>query len=169
MELFGYVFMAEPIVLGLLGGVLLLFILDIVQFVKISNLKNRLSAFTEGSDAKSMEEEIRERFSQIKDMRERQEKTEGDVRRIFLNLNKTYQKSAILKYNAFREMGGNLSFVMVFLDKKNNGFLLNSVHSTTAGSYMYAKEIKDGKADVELSPEERETLEKAVNSVGKNE
>lgn len=162
MELFGYVFMTEPIILGLFGGILFLFLLDMIQFVKLSNLKKRLAAFTEGSDAKSMEEEIRERFSQIKDMRERQEKTENDVKKIFSNLNKTYQKSAILKYNAFREMGGNLSFVMVFLDKRNNGFLLNSVHSTTNGSYMYSKEIVDGKADVELSPEERETLEKAM-------
>lgn len=164
MELFGYVFMTEPIILGLLGGILFLLLLDIIQFVKLSGLKKRFSIFMEGPDAKSMEEEIRDRFAQIKDMKKRQEKTEEDVRKIFLNLNRAYQKSAILKYNAFREMGGNLSFVMVFLDKQNSGFLLTSVHSTTNGSYMYSKEIVNGEADVELSKEERETLEKAMNS-----
>lgn len=162
MELFGYVFLAEPIILGMAGVILLLLILDVIQFAKISNLKKRLSSFTEGSDVKSMEAEIRERFSQIKELRERQAKAESDIRTIFSNLTKTYQKSSIIKYNAFREMGGNLSFVMVFLDKKNNGYLLNSVHSTTNGSYMYAKEIVDGKADVELSSEEEEALHKAM-------
>lgn len=162
MELFGYYFLTEPIILGLAGFIVILIVMDIVQFVKISHLKKRLSAFTEGEDMKSMEAEIRERFSQIKELREKQETVEADIRKIFSNLTKTYQKSAILKYNAFREMGGNLSFVMVFLDKKNNGYLLNSVHSTTNGSYMYAKEIVAGKADVELSSEEEETLHKAM-------
>lgn len=162
MELFGYYFLTEPIILGLAGFILLLLILDIIQFVKISHLKKRLSAFTEGEDVKSMETEIRERFSQIRELRERQERAESDIQKIFSNLTQTYQKSAIIKYNAFREMGGNLSFVMVFLDKKNNGFLLNSVHSTSNGSYMYAKEIVAGKADVELSSEEEEALYKAM-------
>lgn len=164
MELFGYYFLAEPIILGMAGAILLLLIVDVIQFVKLSRLQKRLSSFTEGADVKSMEEEIRERFSQIKSLRERQETAEADIKKIFANLTKTYQKSAIIKYNAFREMGGSLSFVMVFLDKKNNGYLLNSVHSTTNGSYMYAKEIVAGKADVELSPEEEEALHKAMKS-----
>lgn len=166
MELFGYVFLPEPIILGMAGAIFLLLTFDIIQFVKISNLKKRLITFTEGKDVKSMEAEIRERFSQIKELRERQAKSEMDIRNIFDNLKKTYQKSAIIKYNAFREMGGNLSFVMVFLDKENNGYLLNSVHSATNGSYMYAKEIVDGKSDVELSPEEEEAFNKAMEKKG---
>lgn len=162
MELFGYYFQAEYIILGLLGGIILLLIFDFIQFAQISSLKKRLKAFTEGADAKSLEEEIRDRFAEIRGIKQSQEKMELDIRTIFANLNKTYQKSAILKYNAFREMGGNLSFVMVFLDKKNSGFLLNSVHSTTNGSYMYAKEITHGEADIELSPEEKETLMRAM-------
>lgn len=162
MELFGMMFQAEYIILGLAGAALLALILVTVQAVKLSALKKRIQAFMEGEDGKSLEEEIKKRFSQIKSLRERQQKMETDLATVFNELTKTYQKSAITKYDAFREMGGKLSFVMVFLDNRNNGFLLNSVHSTTAGSYMYAKEIKDGEADIELSEEERETVERAI-------
>ena len=59
-------------------------------------------------------------------------------------------------------MGGDLSFSMALLDEENNGFIMNSVHSTE-GCYTYTKEVRDGRCDLELGNEEKIALEKAVN------
>lgn len=163
MELFGYRFQTEYIICALAGLILILLIMDIIQFIKLSRLKNRLSAFTEGADGRSMETEITEKFAEIKALKENQEKTGSDVRRILNELRLTYRKSALTKYDALREMGGKLSFVLVLLDKNNDGVLLNSVHSTTSGNYMYIKEIEKGKSELELSTEEAETLHRAIS------
>ena len=48
------------------------------------------------------------------------------------------------------------------LDERDNGFLINSVHSTTAGTYIYVKKITDGLADVELAEEEAAAIAEAI-------
>ena len=161
MNLFGYDFQAEYIICGLAGTVLLLLIFDIIQFVKISNLKRRISDLTEGSDG-SLENKIAEKFVQVTELREAQAKNNRDIDIIFKRLKKTYQKSSVYRYDSLADMGGQLSSVIVMLDEKDDGFLINSVHSTTAGTYTYVKKITDGLADVELAEEESLALAEAM-------
>lgn len=163
MSLFGYMFGAEYIICGLAGLILLLLIFDIIQFAKISNLKRRISDLTEGSDGTSLEDKIVEKFSQVTELRAAQTRNNNDIAVIFRKLKNTYQKSAVYKYDALREMGGQLSSVVAMLDEKDNGFLINSVHSTTAGTYTYVKKITNGTADVELAEEETLALTEAMN------
>ena len=66
-----------------------------------------------------------------------------------------------MKYNAFKGMGGNLSFAMALLDYTNTGFVLNSVHSRE-GCYVYIKEVERGETDVLLGSEEKDALEQAL-------
>ena len=66
-----------------------------------------------------------------------------------------------MKYDAYGQMGGQLSFCLALLDENNNGFILNSVHSTE-GCYTYTKEIKHGEYDIEISNEERKALNIAI-------
>ena len=72
-----------------------------------------------------------------------------------------FQKVGILKYNAFQEMGGKLSFALTLLDGNNTGYIINSMHSRE-GCYNYIKEIVKGESYVELSEEESESLERAI-------
>ena len=72
-----------------------------------------------------------------------------------------YQKTGIVKYNAFKGMGGNLSFAIALLDDNNTGFVLNSVHSRE-GCYLYMKDVVEGKTEVLLGSEEKEALEQAL-------
>ncbi len=74
----------------------------------------------------------------------------------------TYQKTGIVKYDAFDEMGGKLSFVLVMLDGRDNGVMLNVMHSRD-DCYTYIKEITRGSSYVELSAEEQMALEKAMH------
>ena len=76
-----------------------------------------------------------------------------------------YQKIGIVKYDAFKEIGGKLSFVLVLLTAENNGFILNSMHSTKEGCYTYAKEVVNGEAFVILSEEEQQALDEAKSNI----
>lgn len=143
--------------------VLILFILNIISLVKIGKLKKKYKSFMEGKDAKSLEETIITRFRQVDDLKVNQELQNKDIQALKANILKTYQKFGLVKYDAFNEMGGQLSFSLAMLDKKNNGFLLNTVHNRE-GSYTYVKEIFDGKSEINLSEEEGEALNKAINA-----
>ena len=84
---------------------------------------------------------------------------------ITLNLLLTYENIGIVKYDAFHEMGGILSFALALLDKSNNGFVMNSMHNRES-CYTYIKEIIDGKSYITLSDEEKKAVDTAINFNG---
>ena len=73
----------------------------------------------------------------------------------------TFQKVGIVKYDAFHEMGGKLSFALCMLDKVNNGYIINVMHSNN-GCFAYIKEIINGESFIELGDEEANALKQAV-------
>ncbi len=72
----------------------------------------------------------------------------------------TFQKVGLVKYDAFNEMGGKLSFSLALLNKSNDGFIMNAVHSRE-GCYTYVKEVIDGNSIIALADEEQEALNMA--------
>lgn len=147
----------SAVVMAFVMAVLLTFAL-----VRLSKLNKKYKYFMKGSNGKDLESAILSRFTEL-------DKMKTDIEYIYGKLNiacdmllTAYQKISIVKYDAFKEMGGKLSFSMAMLDDKNNGFILTSVH-TREGCYTYVKEIIKGESFVVLSEEERSALEEAKN------
>ena len=86
---------------------------------------------------------------------------EKSIKKLFTNMKFTFQKVGLVKYDAFNEMGGKLSFSLALLNQTNDGFVLNAVHSRE-GCYTYIKEIVDGNSIIVLSEEEQEALKMAM-------
>lgn len=136
-------------------------ILFIQQMKHIKNLQQRLEKFLTGKDGSSLEQEITALFEDNKFIKNSTAKNQRDISKLFKNMEKTYQKMGLVKYDAFNQMGGQLSFSLALLDENNNGFIINSVHSVE-GCYSYTKEIKRGESSIELGKEEAEALSIAM-------
>ncbi len=149
------------ILLGLLLVILVLLILLIVLFVKVNRLKKRLDRFMKGKDARSLEQDIIALFEDNKLLKASTEKNKKNIRVITKKVESSLQKMGLVKYDAFHQMGGQLSFSLCLLDDNNNGFIINSVHSTE-GCYSYTKEIKAGESAIDLGVEESEALSIAL-------
>lgn len=122
---------------------LVIFILLIVQIVKTNKLKKRLDQFLLGKDGLSLEQDIIGLFEDNKLLKNAADENKKDIRILYKKLESSYQKMGLVKYDAFSQMGGQLSFSLALLDENHNGFIINSVHSTE-GCYSYTKEIKNG-------------------------
>ena len=116
-----------------------------------------------GMDGASLERAFAARFNQMDLLEENSRNHMEEIRKIKEVQNITLNKVAIVKYDAFKEMGGKLSFALAMLDKENNGFVMNAIHSSD-GCYTYVKEIVKGESYVVLGEEEKEALRQAVNS-----
>lgn len=136
-------------------------IILIVTLCKLKSLRRRVDALTRGKDAESMEDTILKFFDNIKELEDAEQKMHRDIKEIKDNLKITYQKTGLVKYDAFREMSGALSYSLALLDKQNNGVLISSMYSRE-GCYSYAKEIVNGESKLNLSEEEAEALKQAV-------
>ena len=150
----------DYVVIGMAAVILLLIILMIINVVQMSKLKKRYAIFMSGKNAKSLEDTLVYRLEQVDELIENNAANERNIDALFKF---GFQKYGLIKYDAFQEMGGKLSFSLAMLNEKNDGFVLNAVHSRE-GCYTYVKEIIDGNSIITLAEEEQQALDAALES-----
>lgn len=143
--------------------VLVLLVLLVIFIIKNVKLTKRFEKFMSGSAAESLEDAIAKLFEDNKKIKKVVNANRGDIRQLYQNMTKTFQKCGIVRYDAYQQMGGMLSFSLALLDEENNGFIMNSVH-TSDGCYTYTKQINEGKCEIELGNEEKIALEQAIGT-----
>lgn len=154
-------FDSDYIIIGLAAVVILLFIFMIINIVQMKKLKKNYKIFMSGKNAQDLETIIEERLNQVDALIDANAANESSIQNIMKKMQVTYQKMGLIKYDAFQEMGGKLSFSLAMLDAENNGFIINAMH-TREGCYTYIKEIVDGNSIIILSEEEKEALDRAM-------
>ena len=153
--------------MGLVILVVLLLILAIITMTKLRRLDRKYDYFMRGKDAETLEDIIMDEIDELRDLRAEDRSNKDSIRTLNRNFRASFQKYGIVKYNAFKGMGGNLSFALAVLDYTNSGFVMNCVHSRE-GCYLYIKEVDMGQTDIVLGNEEQEALEQALGYVKKN-
>lgn len=154
---------SDYVIIGLAIVTLILLILYIVNVIQMNQLKKKYKIFMSGKNARNLEKTLIERLDQVDALMEANATNEKTMKNILSKMQFTFQKVGLVKYDAFHEMGGKLSFSLALLNEKNDGFVLNAVHSRE-GCYTYVKDIIAGNSVILLSPEEKEALEIAKNS-----
>ena len=149
--------------------VIILLILVIILMVCVFNLSlglNRLNRkyklFMKGKEGQSLERLFKRKFDLIEKLIRSTDRNAEEIEKLWKVSDQSLNKYGIVKYDAFEDMGGKLSFVLALLDKNNTGFLVNAIHSRE-NCFLYIKEIVNGESYVMLSDEEIEALRQAVN------
>lgn len=144
-------------------GIMVVVLLYMVQVsMKLTRFMNRYRIFMKGKDAMSLEKAFTARFMELDKLDEVGRKNADDIRKLREVQGRTANKIGIVKYDAFPDVGGRLSFALAMLDESNSGFVLNAIHGRE-GCYTYIKEIVKGESYVVLGQEEKEALRQAVN------
>lgn len=148
--------------IGAFAVIILLLVFMIVLCVNMAKLSKKYNKFMGGKNAKSLEKDIIGLYEDNRLIKTSMEKNRMDIDNLYRKLEGAFQKIGIVKYDAFNQMGGQLSFSLALLDENDNGFIINSVHSTE-GCYSYTKEIKNGLCDISLGDEEKKALDIAMD------
>ena len=149
------------IMLGQTVLTLILLIVVIVCIFKIKRLYRSYDYFMRGKDAETLEDIIIDHIHDIQELKSQDRANKDQIRINNKNMRASFQKFGMIKYNAFKGMGGNLSFAFALLDYTNTGFIMNSVHSRE-GCYLYLKAVDRGQTEILLGNEEKEALEQAL-------
>lgn len=160
--------------LGIDPGIIVIVMMGILVFVllymvrvsmKMTRFLKRYRIFMKGRDAASLEKAFAQKFLEVDKLTEMANVQANEIRRIKETLSRTANKIGIVKYDAFPDVGGRLSFALAMLDESDSGFVLNAIHGRE-GCYTYVKEIVKGESYVVLGQEEKEALRQAVNYFG---
>ena len=149
------------IIIGLAVLTLILLIVVIICIFNMRRLYRRYDYFMRGRDAETLEDIIVEQIEEIRNLKSEDKANKDAIRSLNRNQRASYQKFGLVKYNAFKGMGGTLSFAFAMLDYTNSGFVMNSVHRRE-GCYLYIKPVDRGQTDTLLGAEEKEALEQAL-------
>ena len=124
-------------------------------------LSHSMAQLQEDNDRRweTMEEETKKRLDTMEE--EGKENLRREIGLLKDQLYTAYQKMGLVRYNAFDDLVGELSFSLVMLDEHRNGFVLTSIYARQA-SNSFAKVIKNGECPQSLSPEEEEALAQAL-------
>ena len=150
------------IILFCLNIILLLgFLTLIIKFSKLSKkYKNFMQKIGNG---KNIEEDLENYMYKSERIEKQNLEILNNIKNIENDLAKCIKKIGMVRYNAFRDTGSNLSFALALLDENNNGVVLNGIYSREM-SNIYAKPVENGVSPYTVSDEEKEAIQKAVQS-----
>lgn len=148
--------------------IIAMFVLMVVLFVYVLTLQKKQALLDKkyrsmmrgGKGARTLDEALENKMESLNSIKDSNDAINERMTRIDRNMGSSYKKLGIVKYDAFKEMGGKLSFALCLLNDRNDGFVLNSIHSKD-GCYNYIKEIIKGESYLPLGDEEAEALEMA--------
>jgi hypothetical protein len=144
--------------------ILFYIILSIVVLILtwIIILEFRLKKLFSGIKAKNLEELLVTMGQKINKIEESQKIINEHLKEIDQRLNKSIRNVRTVRFNPFMEAGSNQSFAVSFINEEGDGVILSSLYARDRMSF-FAKPIKDGKAEYELTEEEKDVLDKSKN------
>ena len=150
------------VIIGVLA--IVLFIGMIIILIRTANLNKRYQQFIKKlGNGRNIEEDLENYMYRV----EKVERQNADILSFCKGLEEDVttciQKVGIVRYNAFKDTGSDLSFALAMLDEKNNGVVLNGIYSREM-SNIYAKPVENGESKYTISAEEKEAIDKAIHS-----
>lgn len=141
--------------------VIVLFVYCVNLHIRLGSLKKKYDFFMQGEHGASLERKLSVEVSEIRDAAKGLESLLSEQVAIRNIQSNTLQKIGFIKYNAFENIGNDLSFALTLLDGNNNGICISSIYGRNE-SRIFSKPIVKGKSLVSLSQEELESLNEAL-------
>jgi len=134
-----------------------------VLIVWIAKMSKKISNLTQGAQGVSLEHIVTENNQLISRQTELLEKQSDNIKVLQEDILSAFQNIGVIRFNPFKETGGNQSFAIALLNNKNDGVIISSLY-TRERVNIFAKPITNGSSEFKLTGEEHEALNKAQNN-----
>ena len=142
---------------------LVLLVLYIFNLIKLKKINTNYNEFIKKlGDGNNIEEILKKYIEKVEEVDNKNNEIEKYFDKLDNEISLCIKKIGMVRYSAFKDTGSDLSFAIAMLNTRNDGVLLNGIYSREM-SNIYAKQIKEGKANSKLSDEEKQALEIALN------
>ena len=141
--------------------ILVLLILVVYTMVRLSTMNSRYRAMMRGSNSEDIEGMLIQHIREVETVAATNARIleENELIRQFIR--KSLVRTASVRFRAFEDMGGDLSYAVAMLDANNDGVIFSSIFARQ-DSRSYIKPIKNGSSEYPLSDEEKGVLKEAM-------
>ena len=152
-------------------GIVIVGILAVIPYLFIISLSSKLKKFQKSylalqtfASGSSLDELLGQYLEEVKKIRESINQSNKRLEQTELKLRSSVDRAELVRFNAFDNMGSDLSFALAFLNQDGNGVVLSSINSREE-SRVYAKPVVSGQSTYHLSEEEKQGILKAKETV----
>jgi len=152
------------LILGSGGLLLILVFLNIFLWIKFRKINKLSKEFFAGKNGKDLSEVVSGQLKMIENNQNDIKELFDGYEKIFNIASKGIQKVGVVRYNPFKDMGGNQSFSIALLDMENSGLVISTL-ATRDGTRVFSKPIFNGDCkDFPLIEEEKKAIKIATSS-----
>lgn len=148
-------------ILFLYFGFLILAISLLVSNHKNRKLLEKYNRLTNNINVENFEELIQYLQNHVNDLNANVNTLKLEIKDMQVTLDFVIQNVGFIRYNAFDDMGSEMSYSLALLDRLHNGLVLTGIYGRDQ-TVTYAKDIKDGKSTKTLSAEEIIAVDRAL-------
>jgi hypothetical protein len=157
---------ADWVALGAAAGAFLALVAGLSAHVRVSRLRRGFAALDGVDGPHSVLDALTAQQREAKGMRAELAATRTEVAATRSELADSLRHVSVVRYDAFGDMGGRLSFTAALLDDSGDGLVITSIHGRSEAR-TYAKGVKAGRSEQSLSPEEEQSIELAMRGPGR--
>ena len=150
------------IVVGIIA--LMALSLSVLLALRTGRMKRQYRVLSAADGRASFIEVVARKTEEVQGLREDVARLAGDLQGTQAELQQAVRHIGVVRYDAFGDMGGRMSFSAAMVDDHGNGFVITTIHARSE-SRSYIKELRGGKAEVNLSPEETAAVGDAVAGI----
>lgn len=141
----------------ILNIVMIVFVLFSIFYMVRLN-KKYISFMKKMGNGNNLDEMLKKYLDDVKEIKKDNSEIKAYYTKLDSDIASCIQKVGLVRYNAFRDVGSDLSFAIALLDREDNGVVLNGLYGSES-SNIYAKPIKNGTSSYQLSEEEKYALD----------
>ncbi len=162
MEIILDILKTDAVLIIIFCGLILLFLLYLINIIKLSKLNKNYKCFMNKiGNGNNIQETIENYIKKIEEVQKENNDLRNYCKQLDSTLATSIQKIGLIRYNAFKDTGSDLSFTLALLNEKNTGVVLNGIYSREM-SNIYAKPVEEGISTYTLSEEEKQAIKKAI-------
>ena len=157
--------LSGPDLLAILLGVLAL-VVGVAVFMSVASLRRRIIMVQGRGGKEDILEAVSRQIEEVRAMRGDIRQVAAEVQRLAEAFRSALQRFAVYRYDAFEDMGGQLSFSAAILNDLGDGLVISCINGRQEAR-TYAKPVQRASSPYNLSPEEQEAIRLALAGVGR--
>jgi hypothetical protein len=156
----------DLVALGAAGGAFIALLLAFTANLRVGRLRRGFAAIDGADGPQNILDAIGAHQRETTALRAEIAATRKEVATTRAGLADALRHVSVVRYDAFGDMGGRLSFTAALLDDSGDGLVITSIHGRSEAR-TYAKGVKAGRSEQSLSPEEEQSIELAMRGPGR--
>lgn len=138
---------------------IILIVLVIALIIYVIYLSNKYLKFMKKvGNGNNLDETLKNYIYDVNEVKKDNSEIKAYYTKLDKDIGSSIQKIGLVRYNAFKDVGSDLSFAVALLDREDDGIVFNGIYGSES-SNIYAKPIKNGESSYQLSDEEKYAIE----------